>query len=202
MNRTLLLSALLLAAPLAYAQSNSSSGNAQYISDDVSVVLREQPSNDGAPVGSLHSGDKVTVLESLGAQSFARVRTSDGREGWMTARYLSPQPAAKDRLQKMKSDLDAAQNEIKSLQDQLKSAQAQLEKARPAFELSQDNDRLKTELAAKERATDAAMQKYDQARVQRATLLTGAGLLAGGVMVGLLLPWLLQNRRRRRYGDF
>lgn len=198
MNRSLV-SALLLAAPLAYAQSNSST---QYISDDISVVLREAPRNDGTPIGSLRSGDKVTVVESLGPQSFTRVRTGDGREGWMTSRYLSAQPAAKDRLKQMKSDLDAAQAEIKSLQAELKAAQAQLEKARPAFELSQDNERLKTELAAKEQLAAAAMQKYDQERAQRATLLTGAALLAGGVFLGLILPSLLQNRRRRRYGDF
>ncbi|WP_028081167.1 TIGR04211 family SH3 domain-containing protein [Solimonas soli] len=201
MNRSFVFGVLLLAAPIVHAQSNSS-GATQYISDDVAVVLRESPSNDGASIGTLHSGDKVTVLESLGQQSFARVRTGDGREGWMTARYLSAQPAAKDRLQKMKADLDAAQAEIKSLQDQLKSAQAQLEKVRPAFELAQDNDRLKAELATKEQAADAAMQKYDHERAQRATLLTGAALLAGGVILGLVLPALLQNRRRRRYGDF
>ena len=132
MNRMFLMIALALAMPVAQADS----GKTQYITDDVSVTLRETPSNDGNLLGVLRSGQKVTLLESLGEQSFARVRTSDGREGWMTARYLSNTPAAKDRLQQLQSDLDTARNEIKSLQDELKSAQARLDKARPAFELS------------------------------------------------------------------
>lgn len=198
MNRSLLSLALLIAAPLVHAQS----GTTQFVSDDIAVVLREAPRNDAGSLGSLRSGQKVTVLESLGPDSFARVRTADGREGWMTARYLSAQPAAKDRVTQMKADLDAAQSQIKSLQDQLKAAQAQLDQARPAFELAQDNTRLKAELAAREQAGAALQQQFDQERARRATMLTGAGLLSGGVVLGLLLPWLLRSRRRRRYGDF
>ena len=197
MNRVPLLLALSLVAPLAHAE-----GAPQYITDDVSVTLREAPRNDAGSIGVLHSGDKVTVLETLGEQSFARVRTSGGSEGWMTARYLSAQPAAKDRLSQMKADLDEARRQVKSLQDELKSAKAQLDSVRPAFELSQENTRLKSELAAREQAMAAAAQHFDGERARRATLITGAGLLSGGVIVGLLLPWLLQNRRRRRYGDF
>lgn len=197
MNRAYLFLALTFAVPLAYAE-----GTPQYITDDVSVTLREAPRNDAASIGVLHSGDKVSTLEVLGEQSFARVRTSAGVEGWMTARYLSAQPAAKDRLSQMKSDLDAARSQIKSLQDELKSAKAQIDSARPAFELSQENTRLKSELAVKQQAMDAAMQRFDGERARRATLIAGAGLLSGGVILGLVLPWLLQNRRRRRYGDF
>ena len=198
MNRMFLMIALALAMPVAQADS----GKTQYITDDVSVTLRETPSNDGNLLGVLRSGQKVTLIESLGEQSFARVRTSDGREGWMTARYLSNTPAAKDRLQQLQSDLDTARNEIKSLQDELKSAQARLDKARPAFELSQENDRLKSELSANQAAADAARQQFDHERARRTTLLTGAGLLTGGVVLGLVLPSLMQSRRRRRYGDF
>ncbi|WP_020647863.1 TIGR04211 family SH3 domain-containing protein [Solimonas variicoloris] len=198
MNRSLLSLALLIAAPLVHAQS----GTTQFVSDDIAVVLREAPRNDAGSLGNLRSGQKVTVLESLGPDSFARVRTADGREGWMTARYLSAQPAAKDRVTQMKADLDAAQSQIKSLQDQLKAAQVQLDQARPAFELAQDNTRLKAELAAREQAGAALQQQFDQERARRATMLTGAGLLSGGVVLGLLLPWLLRSRRRRRYGDF
>ncbi|NGY06478.1 TIGR04211 family SH3 domain-containing protein [Solimonas terrae] len=197
MNRVPLLLALALVVPLAHAE-----GTPQYITDDVSVTLREAPRNDAGSVGVLHSGDQVAVLETLGEQSFARVRSSSGVEGWMTARYLSPQPAARDRLSQMKSDLDSARAQIKSLQDELKSAKAQIDSARPAFELSQENTQLKSALAAKQQAMDAVTLHFDAERAKRATLIAGAGLLSGGVILGLLLPWLLQNRRRRRYGDF
>lgn len=181
---------------LAHAES------VQYVSDDISITMRAAARNDAPVIGSVRSGQRLVVLEVLGADSFARVRGSDGREGWITARYLSKQPAAKDRVAQIKTELDAAQAQIKSLGAELSNTRAQLEKARPALELSADNDRLKNELAAKEHMTAALAQRYDAERERRATLVTGATLVGGGILAGLLLPWLLQLRRRRRRGDF
>ena len=200
MNRPLFvfITTLAFVSPLAVAQT----GNVQYISDDIAITLLDAPRNDAAVIGSVRSGQKLVVLQKLGADSFAQVRTSDGREGWLTARYLTSSPAAKDRVVQIKTELDAAQAQIKSLQAELKSTKDQLDKARPALEVSRDNERLKVELAAKEQESGELVQRYDQERAHRATLLTGAGLAGGGVLVGLLLPWLLQGRRRRRRGDF
>jgi hypothetical protein len=39
----------------------------QYIADDISVTIREKPSNDAESLGVIHSGARVSVLESLGA---------------------------------------------------------------------------------------------------------------------------------------
>src|SRR3546814_21025568 len=95
----------------------------------------------------------------------------------------------------MKSDLDAARTQIKSLQDDLKSAKPQIDATRPAFELSQENTRLKAELPAKEQAMAAAGQRLDDECAKRAPLTAGGGLLSGGGIHGWLLPWLLQIGR-------
>lgn len=198
MNRSHFLTALLLGAlaPAVFAQT------VQYISDDITLSLRDAPRNDARVIASVRSGQKVSVLEVLGEDSFARIRIADGREGWMTARYLSRQPAAKDRQLQIKAELDAAQAQIVTLQTQLKDASAQLAQARPALELSRDNERLKNELRTKEESVAALAQTYNVERERRATLVTGATLVAGGIGGGLLLPWLWQLRRRRRWGDF
>ena len=198
MNRSFFVLALVAGSAISplYAQS------VQYVADDISITMRDAARNDAPIIGSVRSGPRLTVLEVLGPDSFARVRTAEGREGWITARYLSNQPAAKDRVAQIKAELDAAQTQIKSLSSELASTKAQLEKARPAFELSADNDRLKNELLTKEQAAATMMQRYDAERERRATLVTGATLAGGGVIAGLLLPWLLQFRRRRRRGDF
>src|SRR5579872_2169427 len=94
------LAAALLAVPLLAAAE----GRPAYISDDVSVVIRDRPDNNAATVGSLKSGAHVTVLETLGPDSFARIRTEDGREGWITARYLAEQPAAREQLGSLHQD--------------------------------------------------------------------------------------------------
>src|SRR3546814_14114413 len=74
MNPAYLLFALIFAVPLAYAE-----GTPQYITDDVSVTLREAPRNDAASIGVLHSGDKVTMLETHGEQSFDRKSVVEGK---------------------------------------------------------------------------------------------------------------------------
>lgn len=194
-----ILLALLLTSPL-HAQSGE--GPQRYISDDITVTLRDAPRNTAPSTGSVKSGARVTVLEDLGPESFARIRTADGRIGWITARYLSSQPAAKDRYGETRQALTEAQSQSKALQAQLDEAQRRLEQAKPAFELQQENGRLRQQLEEQERNSATLQLRYDQARQQRKTLVTGAGLVGGGTLLGLLLPWLLRTGGRRRYNEF
>ena len=90
---------------------------------------------------------------------------------------------------------------MRTLEQQLQSAQEQLAKARPAFELSQDNERLRAEIEAMKRDNAAAQQRFDSDRAQRRTLLAGGGLIIGGIFLGLVLPYMGRNKKRR-YGDF
>lgn len=189
---------LVLASAPALAQEG---GRNQYISDDISVTLRDAPRNDAASVGAVNSGDKVTVLQTLGAQSFAQVRTADGRTGWLTARYVSSEPAAKTRLKELQSQLAEAQSRIKALDTELADAKTLLDKAKPAFELSGENERLRQALATAEQQSQAAQSRYDIERAKRRTQVTGASLVGGGILVGLILPWLGAGKRRRR-SDF
>lgn len=182
----------------AHAQNASTT---QYISDEISVAIREAPRNDASTVGIIKSGARVTVLETLGPESFARIRTADGRTGWITARFLTAQPAAATRLGEIRGELDATRQQLRTAENELSAARSQLEKARPAFELSQENERLKAAATQHGHEMTELQLRYDAARQQRKTLMAGAGLLGGGVILGLLLPMLLRGRRRR-YSDF
>ena len=187
----------LLGLSLLLPQAQAQTGTTKYISDEISISIREAPRNDAGLIGIIKSGARVSLLETLGPESFAKIRTEDGRVGWMTARFLTDEPAAITRLAEVRRELGTAQKKIESLESELSSARAQLDKVRPAFELSQENDRLKAEASAQDRAMSELQLRYDAARQQRKTLLTGAGLIGGGVLVGLLLPSLLSGRRRR-----
>jgi SH3 domain protein len=189
--------ALLLWAPLALAQPE---GQQQYISDDISVTIRQKPSNDALSLGVVKSGARVTVLDSLGADSFAHIRTADGRDGWITARFLSAQPAAKEQMVQLKQQLEQAHGQAQSLQRELDSAQQQLAKARPALEMAGENDKLRADIAQREQQVSELERQYDGERARRDTLATGAGLVGGGILLGLLLPWV--GTRKKRYSDF
>jgi len=188
---------MMLLPAIAFAQDG---GKQQYISDDISITVREGPRNDAASVGVVNSGDKVTVLETLGEASFARIRTSDGRSGWITSRYLSPLPAAKDRVQGLQTELTQSRNQVKSLQAELDAAQGRLQDARPAMEVAADNERLKTELATAQQQNQDAQTRTNEERARRRTLVTGAALVGGGILLGLILPLMGRGggRRKRR----
>jgi SH3 domain protein len=197
MTRTCLVAGLVLLPAIAWAQD---SGRQQYISDDISITVRDGPRNDAASVGVVNSGDRVTVLEFLGEQSFARIRTADGRSGWITSRYLSALPAAKDRVQGLQSELTQSRNQLKSLQAELDAAQGRLQDARPAMEVAADNDRLKAELATAQQQSQDAQIRTNEERANRRMLVTGGALVGGGILLGLMLPLLGRSggRRKRR----
>jgi len=175
-------------------------GGQQYISDEISVTIRQKPSNDAESLGAVKSGAKVTVLETLGADSFARIRTTDGREGWITARFISGQPAAKDQLVAMRQQLDQAHTQAQSLQHDLDTAQQALAKAKPALEMAGENEKLRAAMAQREQQVTELEQQYDGERARRQTLLLGAILVGAGIFVGLVLPWM--GTRKKRYSDF
>ncbi len=172
----------------------------QYIADDISVTIRNKPSNDAESVGAVKSGARVTVLESLGADSFAHIRTADGRDGWITARFLSDQPAAKEQLVLLRQQLDQAHSQAQSLQRDLDAAQQQLAKARPALEMAGENDKLRATIAQREQQVGAFEQQFDAEKARRETLLTGGILVGCGMLLGLLLPWM--GSRKKRHSDF
>jgi len=52
------------------------------------VYLRSGPSTDGAPLGVLSAGDRVTILGNTGA--WTNVQTPDGKVGYVHHRYVVP----------------------------------------------------------------------------------------------------------------
>ncbi|HUP91218.1 MAG TPA: TIGR04211 family SH3 domain-containing protein [Solimonas sp.] len=201
MIRTLLLALALGPCLLGSAPAAAQAGREQYISDEISVTIRQEPRSDAPSLGVLKSGAKVTVLEVLGADSFARIRTPDGREGWITARFLSTQPAAKDRTNAIRAELDQARERAQALEKELALAREQLSRAQPALELAQDKERLQAQIVQLEQHSAQLTSRYDAESARRRTLATGAGLIVGGVFLGLVLPWLASGRRRR-YSEF
>lgn len=177
---------------------SAQSGQTRYISDEITLTIRDAPRNDATYLGVIRSGAQVEMLENLGPQSFARIRLENGTEGWVTARYLSETPAARDQLDRVQSELEAAQARVRTLETQLAETRERLSRAGPALQMAEENDALQGAIRDMKEEREHLMEQYSQAQSQRQMLVTGAGLLAGGTLFGLILPALSGGRRKRR----
>ena len=189
-----------LIALLGLSTSHSTAeGKSQYITDEITATLRDAPRNDATIKANLKSGTKITVLQTLGPDSFAQVKTADGREGWIPSRFISNEPAAKDRLDAVLAEVYQTKAHMRDLEAELAQAKEALSKAGPALQLAEENEKLKAQMAQKQQEGVELQQRFSEEQAKRSTLLTGAALVGGGVILGLLLPAL---GRRKRRGDF
>jgi SH3 domain protein len=197
-----------------------------YVDDKLVVTLRTGQGNQYKILSTLESGMRVEVLEVDG--EFVRVRDPKGIEGWVRLQYLTEQPIARDRLvaaekkiasleaerQKLKEQLGTAQNE----RSEIRKARTQLEKeyetvqkelaelrvvAAAPIKLHEENEAMRVRLASLEDENNRLLTT--NAKLQddsyREWFLAGAGVLGGGILLGLVLP-KLRRRKSAWSSDF
>ena len=164
----------------AAVQAQDSTPQVRYISDDTAITLRADRSVDAPVSGLLKSGARVQLLETDPGSAYSRIRAG-GLEGWVLTRYLSPIPAARERLAQ---------------------AEAQLAEQRARLDtLDAENARLRAATAADAggSATRGILADAEPQPGELTRVLTAAGLVLAGLLTGLLIP-LLPGARRRRPG--
>lgn len=195
-----------------------------YVDDTLVITLRTGQGNTYQILRTLTSGTALEILEH--DDKYVRVRTPDGAEGWVLAQYLTPTPVARDRLaqaeqrlarfetenQQLKKELTALRSEKRTVEGEHKQVsstaeklQAELERlktvaARP-LELEKQNQEMGKRL--QELELNARMLSEENTalrdRANRDWFLAGAGVLFGGMLLGLLLPKL---RKRQSWSDW
>jgi SH3 domain protein len=195
----------------------------RYVSDRAIVELRRGPSTEYLILRNLESGEALEVLEQDNANGYSRVRVLDqGTEGWILTRFLTAEPIARERLAAAERNLSAArerasqlEQQVAALNGQLNSAQGDLERTRATHgEVSKELADIRVAAANVVEMRDqnqSLRQRLTQSdeQVQRLTLenqalsgrtnqnwfLVGAGVLFGGIVIGLVAPSLRRKRR-------
>jgi SH3 domain protein len=207
---------LLLLATAAHAQTS-------YITDRTLVELRRGPSLEYLILRSLEAGTAVQVLEQDADSGYSRVRVQDqGTEGWVLTRFLTAEPIARDRLAAAERSLAAAkarttdlEQRVTSLTAELNATKSDLDKTRTnheqvskdladlrtasanVVEIRDQNESLRQRLIQREReveeltAANARLGSQDRQN----WFIVGAGVLLGGIIVGLIAPSLRRKRR-------
>lgn len=162
-----------------------------HIADDVYVFMNSGPSNQYRINGRVTSGEAVEVLERR--DNYVQVRTQGGKVGWVPAQFVAEGLSNQSRMPELEAALEASrkrvaaqQKEIEILQQSAQARQQESEQSRNrVIELEQEIGALKTRIA-----------NMDQSNLIR--WLTHGGLVAlGGVLLGLLVPYLPRRRKQR-----
>jgi len=186
----------------------------QYVSDKLVIMLRSGQGNQYQILKALPSGSKLTVLEEE-VNGYTRVETEEGLEGWVRSQYLIDEPIALYKLERTDKKLArvAEQNKLLRIElDELKKNSSLLDAERKdyinKFNTSSAELKRLTQVAAKPILMDKQnrdlkqsnvslekdlqlMQQENQVlkdRSQREWFITGAVVLLGGIILGLIIP--------------
>ncbi len=220
----------ILAAPLLSALLFASAANAAsaWVSDEFEITLRSGPSTSNAIELMLSSGTQLEVLERDTESGYTRVRTSGGTVGWVLTRYLMNEPAAREQLATLTSQLSSEASRGSSLNAQLGAIRSEYEGATRRIEvlerekseleeelaeikrtsanvlsINSQNKQLREQLAAEEIRVATLEQENRELSSQttRYWFMSGALVLVVGMVLGLWLP-RIRWQRRSRYDRF
>lgn len=199
----------------------------RYVTDSLRLEARQGPSTNHRITNMLNSGTRVTVLEENAETGYSHIALDDGSEIWILTRFLMDEPAARAQLAESMEGLTRERDIARDLASQLETlAQTAGEVERSRSELERDKKLLQTELAQiKQAAADTlAIKERNQSlnkqlealamdldatkqgnralkeRSERDWFIAGAGVLLGGMILGLVIP-KIRWKRRRGWGE-
>jgi SH3 domain protein len=172
-----------------------------YVTDMLQLGLHRAEDTSDSAFRNLASGAELTVLERT--NSYARVRTADGDEGWVRSAFLvSDKPAmlrvaeVEARAAELERELEAAIAERDSAKSDAAGIVASAELELAAVEVSRDT---LARLQQENSEYQARMELYRGAIpwpwvVAALVVVLGVGFVGGW--------WWLDASIRRRYGGF
>ncbi len=195
-----------------------------YVSDELFINMRSGKGNGFKIIKIIKSGTPLTVLKK--DSGYIRARTPKGVEGWVLSRFLSRSPSAKNLVSQaqkdvaemkqkydaMKSELDTLKNERNTLSSSEKNLLSNKEKlnkelaslrkiaARP-MQLEEENNQLRNELVKIEAENRLLKQEYQtlEDNADQEWFITGAGVLFGGMLLGLIFPKLRSGQKKANW---
>ena len=161
------------------------SGQAQeaWVMDkEVSLTLRTGAGTQYRIIGSLTTGDSATILTR--GDGWTKVRTAEGKEGWVSAGFLQSSPPAGIELERLKQDAEDLRKQVAELSEK-------------TVDLRASNDEIESKDEAQRLEIDQLTRENYRlrARARWPEWITGAGIVLVGMALGALLG---RNAGRRR----
>ncbi len=200
-----------------------------YVTDKLEVMLRSGQGTQHKILSSLESGTPLTILKNDSGAGWTYVRTGDNKTGWVLTRYLSDIPIARAQLATAITELENLRQESKQVKEERNALKADHQnKSTETDALNREKDQLIQEVASIRQASSNAVQILEERnqlqervvvlenelqkvkrenkafddRIAQDWFLIGAGVLLGGIILGLILPKLSWRRKSRSWDSF
>ena len=208
--------------------STQVSAEKRYVTDQFEITLRSGPSGNHAIQRMVKSGSSLEVLEQDKDSGYSKVQTIGGIEGWVLTRYLMREPAARAQLENLvkqvtgnapqnssirsqmgliKTEYDNANSRINDLEQEKEQLEKQLNEIKSAaanvLAIDAENQQLHQKFAEAKSQLNALQEQYSRLSDshEKDWFITGALVLLGGLLLGLIIP-KISWQRRSRYGSF
>ncbi len=218
-----ILLALVLTLVAVHVQAES-----RYVTDQFKITLRSGESSGHKILKMLPSGTEVELLSSNRETGYSKVRTKDGKTGYVLTRQLMAIPSARERLAKAEQRLKELQAEPDALSARLSKLQGEHQKLQREYAtLKADKQKVDKELESIRRTASNAIRisnERNELRKMVAKLtrevedlkqenrelsndsnqkwfLIGAAVIILGIVLGLILPHLRFQKRKSSWGS-
>ncbi len=188
----------------------------RYVTDSFKLPMRSGGSVNHRIVRMVPSGTPLEVLE-INDEGFAKVRTLERIVGWMLTRDLMNEASPRDRVLQLESRVTTLEEEnqtlrgenesVKVIRNDLSRCNEELTEIRntasQTLAIDEENRKLQQEMAAMREQLERLEEQSSALRgdTSRNWFLSGAGVVLGSVLLGLVIP-LIPWRRKRRWDQF
>ncbi len=114
---------LLISVCLSILVSGHALAETRYVSDRLEITMRSGKSTSHGIIRMLRSGTQLNVLETDNDSGYSRVRTREGKTGWVLSRFLMKGQAARDKLataEKKLAELELENNKMATAMETMK----------------------------------------------------------------------------------
>lgn len=194
-----LIGAVLAIATPAHAEDAAS--DARWVSDSLSTYVRSGPTDGHRIVGTLKSGQKVTLIGTQG--NYSQVRGQSGDVVWIPTSDLQSVPGQYERLPQLDAQVTQLSDQLKTIDDNWKNRvqgmQETLDSRKSLItELEARNKDLSQQLEqAQSNLRDTQARLGDENKqVMMRYMVYGGSIAGAGLLAGLILPALTRGRKK------
>lgn len=176
----------------------------RYISDDLITYIHSGPGNQFRIVGTLNSGDEVTLKNVNNSTNYGQIVDAKGRDAWIPLDQLSTSPSLRTQVPNLQQQVKTLTDKLNNIDSSWNQRTAEMQQKVSSSDgiingLKSENQDLKNQLIVAQKKVSAVNVQLDDK--QRTIILQwfmyGGGVAGVGLILGLLLPHLVPRRKKK-----